>query len=118
MPNAVAMIGITLPPGRSRNLSLGFFGASAPMAGGVGSLFAGAVILSIGWKWVFFITYVVWPGLELKLYMCILTEFQSDPLPSRIRDPVVHLTPRNACRSKGQDRLGWCRVGYVWIDRV
>ena len=30
LPNAVAMIGITNPPGRWRNLSLGLFGASAP----------------------------------------------------------------------------------------
>jgi MFS family permease len=55
MPNAVAMIGITCQPGRTRNVALGFFGASAPMAGSVGSLFAGAVVQYIGWSWIFFL---------------------------------------------------------------
>jgi hypothetical protein len=31
MPNAVAMISSTNPPGRVRNFSLGLFGASAPV---------------------------------------------------------------------------------------
>jgi len=55
MPNAAAMIGITCPPGRTRNVALGFFGASAPMAGRVGSLIAGAVVQTIGWSWIFFL---------------------------------------------------------------
>lgn len=50
MLNAVAMIGITCPPGRMRNVSLGFFSASAPMGG-----FAGLVLQYIAWKWLFFI---------------------------------------------------------------
>ena len=35
MPNAVAMISSTNPPGRVRNLSLGFFAASAPLFWGI-----------------------------------------------------------------------------------
>lgn len=54
MPNAVAMIGITFPPGKMRNLSLGFFGASAPIAGSLGSVFAGLLIQFAHWKWIFF----------------------------------------------------------------
>ena len=31
LPNAVAIIGTTFPPGKARNLCLGIFGAAAPM---------------------------------------------------------------------------------------
>ena len=54
MPNAVAMIGVTCPPGKARNLSIGFFGASAPIAGAFGGVFAGAVLEYVHWKWMFF----------------------------------------------------------------
>lgn len=53
MPNAVAMIASTNPPGRIRNLSLGFFAASAPMGGYFGALFLGAFMERTEWKWFF-----------------------------------------------------------------
>ncbi|CAG8162332.1 unnamed protein product [Penicillium salamii] len=53
MPNAVAMISSTNPPGRVRNLSLGMFGASAPMGGYFGALFLGAFLQHTEWKWFF-----------------------------------------------------------------
>ncbi|THC99496.1 hypothetical protein EYZ11_001045 [Aspergillus tanneri] len=53
MPNAVAMIASTNPPGRARNLSLGLFGASAPLGGYIGALFLGAFLVRTEWKWFF-----------------------------------------------------------------
>ena len=53
MPNAVAMITSTNPPGRVRNLSLGFFAASAPTGGYFGALFLGAFMEKTEWKWFF-----------------------------------------------------------------
>ncbi|KAJ5307042.1 hypothetical protein N7508_006057 [Penicillium antarcticum] len=53
MPNAVAMISSTNPPGRVRNVSLGFFGASAPVGGYFGALFLGAFLEHTEWKWFF-----------------------------------------------------------------
>ncbi|KAI0845727.1 MFS general substrate transporter [Daldinia vernicosa] len=55
MPNAVAMIGITNPPGFTRNLSLAFFGASAPIGGYIGGLITGGFIehASLVWMFVF-----------------------------------------------------------------
>ncbi|KAJ6010239.1 hypothetical protein N7522_005255 [Penicillium canescens] len=53
MPNAVAMISSTNPPGRVRNVSLGFFGASAPVGGYFGALFLGAFLERTEWKWFF-----------------------------------------------------------------
>ncbi|KAI9695120.1 MAG: hypothetical protein M1820_008888 [Bogoriella megaspora] len=44
LPNAVAMLAITTPPGRMRNLSLGFFSASAPVGGWAGALLAGVFL--------------------------------------------------------------------------
>ncbi|OTA94960.1 hypothetical protein M434DRAFT_236042 [Hypoxylon sp. CO27-5] len=53
MPNAVAMIGITNPPGFARNLSLAFFGASAPIGGYLGALITGGFIQSAPLVWMF-----------------------------------------------------------------
>ncbi|KAK8046733.1 hypothetical protein PG996_014797 [Apiospora saccharicola] len=54
MPNAVAMITIMLPPGRSRNVTMGFFASAAPIGGWLGALFAGVFATSRGeWKWLF-----------------------------------------------------------------
>ncbi|KAI9738373.1 MAG: hypothetical protein M1834_008876 [Cirrosporium novae-zelandiae] len=54
LPNAVAMIGITNPPGKTRNLSLGFFGASAPIGGWFGSILCGLFIQYASWHWFFY----------------------------------------------------------------
>ncbi|RFU26450.1 hypothetical protein B7463_g9879, partial [Scytalidium lignicola] len=55
MPNVVAMIGITCPPGRLRNISLGFFSASAPTGSYLGSLIIGGLIAAGHWDLCFFI---------------------------------------------------------------
>ncbi|RYO77347.1 hypothetical protein DL766_007943 [Monosporascus sp. MC13-8B] len=52
MPNAVAMIGITNPPGFARNLSLAFFGASAPIGGYLGGLIVGGFLKSTSIVWI------------------------------------------------------------------
>ena len=53
VPNAVAIIGITYPPGKMRNLSLGLFGAGAPVGGWAGALCAGLLAELTPWKWLF-----------------------------------------------------------------
>jgi MFS family permease len=54
IPNAVAMIGVTCPPCKARNLLMGFFGASAPIEGAAGGVLAGAVLEFGHSKWMFF----------------------------------------------------------------
>jgi MFS family permease len=54
MPNAVALIGTTTPPGRMRNVTLGFFGASAPIGSYLGAIWAGLFIKFVNWNWIFF----------------------------------------------------------------
>ena len=58
VPNAIAVIGTTLPPGKMRNLSLGFFGAGAPVGGWLGTLFAGLLAQLTPWKWLFIFMWV------------------------------------------------------------
>lgn len=53
MPNAVATITTMTPPGKSRNLTLGFFAASPPVGGVIGALLAGVFTEMAEWKWVF-----------------------------------------------------------------
>ena len=54
MPNAVAMISITTPPGKFRNFSLGLFAASAPIGGWLGALIAGLFTVYTPWNWIFY----------------------------------------------------------------
>lgn len=63
VPNAIAVIGTTLPPGKMRNLSLGFFGAGAPVGGWLGTLFAGLLAQLTPWKWLFIF---LWVSFDLK----------------------------------------------------
>jgi MFS family permease len=57
MPNAVAILTITNPPGPTRNLLLGFFGASAPLGGWLGALFLGLIQQYTEYKWFFLLMY-------------------------------------------------------------
>jgi MFS family permease len=54
VPNAIALLTITFPPGRMRNISVGFFGAMAPIGAAGGSVFPGFFVQLLPWKWLFF----------------------------------------------------------------
>lgn len=58
VPNIVALLGITFPPGKKRNLAMGLFGAMAPVAAVGGSLIGAVIIQLSDWKWVFLWLYV------------------------------------------------------------
>lgn len=53
MPNAVAMITIIVPPGRARNLTMGFFAAAAPIGGWLGGLIVGLFMSTPRWQMMF-----------------------------------------------------------------
>ena len=57
MPNAVALISNTNPPGKTRNFLLGLFGASSPLGGYLGALFLGAFFKGATWNWFFWFVY-------------------------------------------------------------
>jgi MFS family permease len=54
MPNIVGIIGITFPPGKMRNLTLGFFGFGAPVGGTIGCVLIGIFIQWTEWRFFFF----------------------------------------------------------------
>lgn len=53
IPNIVALIGITFPPGKKRNLGLALFGAMAPVGAAGGMLVAAVVVQLSEFKWLF-----------------------------------------------------------------
>lgn len=53
-PNAVALLGVTFPPGKKRNLAMGLFGAMAPVGAAGSSLMATLLVQLTEWKWAFF----------------------------------------------------------------
>ncbi|RDW81403.1 uncharacterized protein DSM5745_04960 [Aspergillus mulundensis] len=79
MPNAVAMIAITNPPGRVRNLSLGFFAASAPLGGYFSALFLGAFMEKTHWRWFF----VFVAGLIAVIFVPLWLLSKNQPTSSR-----------------------------------
>jgi MFS family permease len=54
VPNSVALLGITFPPGRTRNIVMGLFGAMAPIGAAGGSVFGALLTQLTPWKWLFF----------------------------------------------------------------
>ncbi|VDC04334.1 unnamed protein product [Peniophora sp. CBMAI 1063] len=53
VPNCVALLGITFPPGRMRNIAFGLFGSSAPVGAAGGSLIGGIIVQFAPWKWMY-----------------------------------------------------------------
>jgi MFS family permease len=59
MPNIVAIIGTTFPPGRMRNFTLGLFGFGCSVGGSLGAFFMGVFIEFVEWRWFFFAMFVL-----------------------------------------------------------
>lgn len=74
MPNAVALIAITVPPGRARNVSMGFFGAAAPIGGWIGGLTAGLFIRYSTWPWLFYFMAICTSAVFLALVLLLPQE--------------------------------------------
>ncbi|KAF3056944.1 hypothetical protein CFAM422_012451 [Trichoderma lentiforme] len=54
VPNAIALLTTTYPPGKMRNITVGLFGAMAPVGAGGGSVFSGFFGQLAPWWWIFF----------------------------------------------------------------
>lgn len=59
VPNAIALLTTTFPPGRMRNVSVGLFGAMAPIGAAGGSVFPGLFGQLAPVKWLFFFLYEI-----------------------------------------------------------
>ncbi|KAF4995351.1 hypothetical protein FDECE_12843 [Fusarium decemcellulare] len=53
LPNAIALLTTTFPPGKARNISVGLFGAMAPIGAAGGSIFPGFFGQLAPWWWLF-----------------------------------------------------------------
>lgn len=54
VPNAVALLTITFPPGQQRNLSLALFASMGPVGGAGGCVIIGIFLQWLHWTWIFF----------------------------------------------------------------
>src|SRR6185503_1841282 len=54
-PAALALLQVTFPAGRERNLALGIWGALAGIGGTLGVVAGGMLVDSLGWEWIFFV---------------------------------------------------------------
>ena len=54
-PAALALLTVTFPAGRERNLALGIWGALAGIGGTLGVVAGGVLVDSLGWEWIFFV---------------------------------------------------------------
>src|SRR3954452_6502648 len=54
-PAALALVTVTFPAGRERNLALGIWGALAGIGGTLGVVAGGVLVDSLGWEWIFFV---------------------------------------------------------------
>lgn len=54
-PAALALLTVTFPAGRERNVALGVWGALAGIGGTLGVVAGGVLVDSLGWEWIFFV---------------------------------------------------------------
>src|SRR3954454_1373807 len=54
-PAALALVTVTFPAGRERNIALGIWGALAGIGGTLGVVAGGILVDSAGWEWIFFV---------------------------------------------------------------
>ncbi|KAF2650882.1 MFS general substrate transporter [Lophiostoma macrostomum CBS 122681] len=59
VPNAVALIGRTLPVGQKRNVAFACFGACGPLGAAIGAVFAALLADLVWWPWSFWILAIV-----------------------------------------------------------
>ncbi|RFU78517.1 efflux pump antibiotic resistance [Trichoderma arundinaceum] len=101
VPNAISLLTINFPPGKLRNLSVGFFGAMAPIGASIGAAFAGLLAQLTPWKYLFFSFTIL--GVLVTALVTIIVPGETEPQAPFVgwREPyeyallitaVVHLT--------------------------
>ncbi|KAI0914181.1 MFS general substrate transporter [Ustulina deusta] len=79
IPNIIALIGITFPPGNKRNLGFALFGAMAPVGAAGGGLIGAIVIQLAGWKWSFFLLALAGAVVFGSTSLAVLRDAPLDP---------------------------------------
>ncbi|KAK8879220.1 MFS general substrate transporter [Apiospora arundinis] len=84
LPNALALLGVTYPPGLRKNMAFAFFGACAPGGGVFGFVFGGLFELA-WWPWAFW---------SFAIALFFLTGFSVLIIPAQSRSPDQDKTMR------------------------
>ncbi len=79
VPNAVALLAHTFPPGKQRNIAMGLFGAMAPIGAAGGSLIAAVFVQLTEWKWLFFFLAMFGAVVYSGIFLSVPTDIISDP---------------------------------------
>src|SRR3954447_21283381 len=76
-PAALALVTVTFPAGRERNLALGIWGALAGIGGTLGVVAGGVLVDSLGWEWIFFVNLPV-AAIALLAAPFVVSESRND----------------------------------------
>lgn len=79
VPNAVALLAHTFPPGTKRNISMGLFGAMAPIGAAGGSVVAAVFVQLVSWNSVFFFLALLGTVVFSSIAFLVPTDVCSDP---------------------------------------
>ena len=79
VPNAVALLMHTFPPGKLRNIAMGSFGAMAPVGAAGGSLVSAAFVQQTEWKYLFIFLAVLGGILFTGIALVVPPDHISDP---------------------------------------
>ncbi|KAF4956797.1 hypothetical protein FGADI_3579 [Fusarium gaditjirri] len=74
VPNCIALLTITFPPGKMRNISVGLFGAMAPVGAAGGSIFPGFFGQLAPWWWLFFFLAILGALIVVLFYFVVPAE--------------------------------------------
>src|SRR4051794_3946353 len=72
-PAALALLTVTFPAGRERNIALGVWGALAGIGGTLGVVAGGILVDSLGWEWIFFVNVPI-AALAILAAPAVITE--------------------------------------------
>ncbi|KAF1988977.1 hypothetical protein K402DRAFT_391145 [Aulographum hederae CBS 113979] len=90
LPNGLAILGSTYPPGMKKNMAFSLFGALAPTGSIVGSVFAGLFALA-WWPWAFFSSSITLVCIAIAGYFIIPTPPQPKQPPAREKRSLKNL---------------------------
>ncbi|KIW70364.1 hypothetical protein PV04_02639 [Phialophora macrospora] len=74
VPNAIALLTITFPPGRMRNITVSLFGAMAPLGASGGCVTPGLFVQLVPWKWLFFFLAMLGAAVFTLFYFVVPSE--------------------------------------------
>ncbi|KAH6881276.1 major facilitator superfamily domain-containing protein [Alternaria rosae] len=84
-PTALGILASTFPPGKTKDIAFGCFGAGAPLGGVLGNIFGGVVGEYLDWQWVFWLFGIIAGISTVASYFVI-------PIPPLKPEPVLRNT--------------------------